>query len=411
MPDFDREIPAFVIKLFRQLRRYGITLGIYDYAELRAALCQGFGLESREALFEVCCLLWAKSLQDKQRIRDVFDTTLAELPDWRLPQHSADDNSEGEPHEADDAIRRTGHPLPSTAKDDERGDTRIVTRPVSRELPPIEFDDCGIRKEKFILEPVFPVSHREILHMWRNLRQPVRDGLSIEPDISATINKICRTGVVSEVVLLPRRNNIVKLLMLIDRRGSMSPFHRFVDDLCSVISTAGRFENISTYYFQNTPVEGADRTVLSKAPNTPYPDFGPLLKEIVPCNEGYLYIKSDFSELIPTSKALAQCDDKTAVVIISEAGAARNSYNLYRILDTLAFLKALRQHTHRCVWLNPLPEEYWRYYEGYDFLTRKNNTATQISRFVPMFSLEKNGIQRAVETLRRHYWVNESVII
>ena len=416
MPNFsvNRAIPNIIIKLFRQLHRYGILLGIDDYKELRVALCQGFGLESREALIELCCLLWAKSLQDRQRIRDVFDATLIELPDWSLSQHSFEDNLVmGEPdNDKTEDVARQEYCLSGGDMNDEHGNTRIVTQPVSSELPPVEFNDWVIRKEKFILDPVFPVSHREVLQVWRHIRWSVREGPSIEPDIGATIDKISRTGVVSEVVLLPRRHNIVRLIMLIDRKGSMSPFHRFVDDVCNVIGKAEHFENISKYYFQNAPVEGADRSVLTKVSNIPFPDFGPLLKEIVPYSEGFLYVKPDFSELIPIGKALAKCDGKTAVIIFSDAGAARNSYNLYRILDTLSFLKALGQQTHRYVWLNPLPEEYWTHYDqGNNFLNRKNNTATQISRFVPMFTLDKNGMQKALGMIKRNHLLNESMVI
>ena len=80
---------------------------------------------------------------------------------------------------------------------------------------------------------------------------------------------------------------------------------------------------------------------------------------------------------------------------MSDGGAARQHYNVLRLLDTLAFLKALRIYTSTVIWLNPLPpretqiSDYW-----------VNTTAAQIARHIPMFPLNRRGLYQAINVLR-----------
>jgi uncharacterized protein with von Willebrand factor type A (vWA) domain len=87
------------------------------------------------------------------------------------------------------------------------------------------------------------------------------------------------------------------------------------------------------------------------------------------------------------------------VVVISDAGAVRKYYNVVRLLDTISFIKALRAYTLNYVWLNPLPKSYW-----------KDNTAAEIARHVPMFPLNREGIQQAVNVLRGHQYIIEKLL-
>jgi len=77
-------------------------------------------------------------------------------------------------------------------------------------------------------------------------------------DHTATV----RPGVVSPPVLRPRRRNRAKLLLLVDRQGSMAPFHSYVDEVCRAIRGAGRLRQVDLFYFHDTPLEGADSSVL-----------------------------------------------------------------------------------------------------------------------------------------------------
>ena len=60
-------------------------------------------------------------------------------------------------------------------------------------------------------------------------------------------------GVATPPVLVPRRRNAVRLLMLIDRHGSMTPFHGYVDYVVGAIRDAGRIDDVQAVYFHDLP--------------------------------------------------------------------------------------------------------------------------------------------------------------
>jgi len=193
--------------------------------------------------------------------------------------------------------------------------------------------------------------------------------------------------------LIPRRRNTARLLLLVDRQGSMTPFHRFCDEVCKAIQQAGKLEQVALYYFHDTLAEGADESVLVHLVDQPFPTMDRILPLISPLQAGDLYEYNDPELLSPQPlERVLQLDALGAsVVIMSDAGAARGHYDTQRLLNTIAFLKALRLYTLQYVWLNPLPKNY-RYW--------KNSTAEQIARHVSMFSIDRDGMYRAVNVLQ-----------
>jgi hypothetical protein len=244
-------------------------------------------------------------------------------------------------------------------------------------------------EKKFLLMPEFPVGFREVVQIWRRLRQPVREGPATEMDLEATIHLRSHTGVVSPVVLVPPRRNTARLLLLVDRQGSMAPFHRFVEEVCTAIRQAGRLKHVAQYYFHDVPAAGADELVLEALQPSLFPTLDPVLPRIQPLKKGYVYRDPSLLEPYPLPEVLKTTTTSTAVVLLSDAGAAHRRYEILRLLDTIAFLKALRSHTSRIVWINPMPAKYWTF-----------STAEQIARHIPMFALDKPGMSRAVNVLR-----------
>jgi uncharacterized protein with von Willebrand factor type A (vWA) domain len=80
-----------------------------------------------------------------------------------------------------------------------------------------------------------------------------------------------------------------------------------------------------------------------------------------------------------------------SVLIISDGGAARGYYDGMRVGDTKTFLQTLSTYTYLYAWLNPMPQNRW--------LT---TTAEDIANMVPMFPLEREGLEDAVNILRGH---------
>jgi uncharacterized protein with von Willebrand factor type A (vWA) domain len=366
-------------KLFQELRRRKFRLGPDDYEAVRQALRVGFGWSSREALCELCCALWAKSRQEQDILIALFDKL--ELPEWVLFADSVLDTEEAQVV-----------PLETPGSQEAQS---LLTIEARSSLPPISLSDVQHSKRHFLLAPQFPLNYREIAQVWRHLRRPIRQGSLLEIDVEATVARRCRMGIPSSVVLIPRRRNTTRLFLLVDRRGSMTPFHRFCDEVCKAIQQAGKLEQVALYFFQNLPAEGADESVLELVADQPFPTMDKILSLISPLQTGDIY-KPDDPKLIvplPLEKALQQYASGASVVILSDAGAARGHYNTERLLNTVAFLKALRSYTLQYVWLNPLPKSY-RYW--------KNSTAEQIARHIPMFSLDRDGMYQAVNVLRGH---------
>lgn len=177
----------------------------------------------------------------------------------------------------------------------------------------------------------------------------------------------------------------------------MAPFHMFVDEVCRGIREAGNLERVELFYFHDTPVEGVDETVLEGLPQQLFPTLDPILTGITASSAGFVYEDPDLLSLRSLDKVLQTLGTSAAVVIISDAGAARRRYDPLRLLDTLAFFKSLRCYTHRYVWLNPLSKDDWH-----------DSTAAELARHIPMLSLDQAGMYQAVNLLRGQPYFVES---
>ena len=393
----DKPIPEFLETLFNQLRRRRFPLGTDDYSALQRALKSGFGWSSPQALRTLCGALWAKSRKEQEILNGLFDQL--PLEDWLLPELVESEPTDSPTDLNTETSSASSIPRPLKEKPDDTDDeeeqsesetTTVVTQfQQGLRLPRIGLGDTKFPEFNFVFVPQFPLTYREVAQAWRRLRQPVRYGPPTELDIEATVQQCSRSGLISQPILLPRRRNTARLLMLIDVQGSMLPFQRYVTEVCQAIEQAGNLETVARYYFHDVPIEGADETVLDELPDDLFPTLDPILPNIIPTKQGVIYRTPDLLSSQSIAKMLTDQADDTAVVLLSDAGAARRKYDTLRLLDTVAFMKALRHHTKRYVWLNPLPRPYWL-----------NSTASQIARHVPMFPLDQAGMYHAVNCLR-----------
>ncbi|WP_235006847.1 hypothetical protein [Calothrix rhizosoleniae] len=212
---------------------------------------------------------------------------------------------------------------------------------------------------KHLTRDFFPITQRQMKQMWRYLRRPVREGKATELDVEATVNQIGHKGILLEPVLVPPRVNRAELLLLIDQDGSMVPFHTLSHRLAETALRGGRLGSAGIYYFHNCPVEYLYRD--------PYHQQGELVSDIV----------------------THVCSEQTAVLIFSDAGAARRGYSEERYKLTKEFLAQLQQQVRYIAWLNPMPRKRWF-----------GTTADKIVRLVPMFEVSRAGLQDAISVLR-----------
>jgi uncharacterized protein with von Willebrand factor type A (vWA) domain len=388
------EPELFVWALFQQLLRRGFAVGPQEYRALRDALRQGFGWSSRGELREVFCALWAKSREERAVMAALFDQQV--VSDWNvgLPTPAPAGGLGGGATGVAGAPSGDAAPLADS-------EAASLTPPPSEEppappatvstgrLPSLTLGELPALPYAHVFLPQYPVGYRTVAQAWRRLRWPVREGPATELDVEATVRRRSQQGVVSPPVLRPRRRNRARLLLLVDRQGSMAPFHSYVDMVVETIGQAGRLRRVARFYFHDTPLEGADTTLLDSLQGQLFPRLDPVLAEVPALLEGELFDEPELVAPRPARAALAEHAPGAAVVIVSDGGAARGRYDLLRLLDTVAFLKGLRAFTSRIVWLNPLPAAAWT-----------GSTAAQLARHLPMFPMDRDGMHRAVNVLR-----------
>ncbi|MCA1905174.1 MAG: VWA domain-containing protein [Desulfarculus sp.] len=207
---------------------------------------------------------------------------------------------------------------------------------------------------------------RQIKVALKKLRQFAKEGPEDELDVDATIDKTCREAGEIELVFTRARKNKVKVLLLMDSGGSMSPYARLVDRLFSAAHQMSHFRDFKAYYFHN-------------------------------CIYQDIYKDIYTSEAEPTAGLLKNLDGDYKVILVgdaymapSELFSAGGAIDYFYHNDTpgLEWLRRIADHFRYCVWLNPLPQRAWIH-----------PTIRTISQTFPMFPLTLDGVEDAVKAL------------
>ncbi|MEH2089088.1 hypothetical protein [Nostoc sp.] len=356
------ELP--LLELFTQLREAGLPLGIDEYRLFLTALQEGFGTTNQEALAELCRTLWVKSQDEEHLFNYHFQQVITEPYPVKPFVRKEEEKTSSRMQEAVESDDNYSPDLLNTTP---------ATVPVSSELMEVQ-DEMQVaeavqittqKNEEITVnrftetDEYFPVTRRQMKQSWRHLRRMVRQGLPTELDIEATIEQVVRQGVLLEPVLMPSRVNRTELLLLIDHKGSMVPFHALSQRLAQTALRGGRLGKASIYYFHNCPTK-------------------------------YLYYDQTRQKAEPATDFLAQLrPERSAVLIFSDGGAARGGFSLERLELTQKFLDQLKQRSRYIAWLNPMATERWF-----------GTTAGEIARLVPMFEVSRQGFDGAIDVLR-----------
>jgi len=377
-----------LLELFTQLREAGLPLGIDEYKLLLQALQQGFGTRDRLSLKRLCQAVWVKSVADRHLFDYYFDMIVERVeegdrtldPDGgkggdrsfddrdrsMIPEQTESTDETTTPELAEETpklgetTQTESTPEPIMGKGESTASTNIKEE-VQVGKSVVQFIDKNdeIPDRSVILTgEYFPLTRRQMKQSWRYLRRPIREGASVELDVEATVKQIGQQGMLRELVLVPRRVNRAKLMLSIDRDGSMVPFHALSQRLAETALRGGRLGSADIYYFHNCPID-------------------------------YLYRDRYHQEGEAISSILDRISERTAVLIFSDGGAARGGYSPDRVELTEEFLEQLKTKVRYIAWLNPMPESRW---EG--------TTAGEIAGMVPMFAVSRSGLQSAINVLR-----------
>ena len=383
-------LPPFLQQLVVQLRRRRLQVGIDDVQALRGALRAGFGLSSRDELRELCVSLWAKSPAEAEIVRAAF-ARMDNLAEWKVFDQAehlvplarqvppAFGEEQQVPRAALGEALQVGDPTGTIAVQGFDAGSSVGPQALR----------TGARDRGLVLVPQYPLTAREVAQAWRHLRRPVRTGPAIELDIAATIRERGRRGVATPPVLVPRRRNAVQLLMLIDRHGSMTPFHGYIDHVVAAIRGAGRIDDVRAAYFHDLPGSVKDKAALEQMDDPFGLDLDGVLGLIGPLRGGRIYDDPGLTSPQSLDALLAESTQATVILVISDAGAARRQFDIVRLLETVAMVKALRADSGGVAWLNPAPLSWW-----------SGTTAGQLARYIPMYELSARGLGQAVDALR-----------
>jgi uncharacterized protein len=395
------ELP--LLAFFDELRtQAGLPLGVDEYVGLLQALQAGFGLQGEEDLRRLCYLLWTNNLQEQKVLDYYFDlmvgqrraaanraTADAEIAAHPSPgEKSAADGASAVPPAppAFDSNPSASHAVPPSSKPVPDGANQAASSaadggaPVAAGIearrhlesaiaqPQLDIDmvqafrsiQASLQDQTFIFTGEYlPVTSRQMKQAWRHLRSLVRSGPRVVLNVPRTVENIACDGLLIEPVLDPLRTNRIEVLLLVDRKGSMVPFHLIAESLVESAQKGGRLAQAGAYYFYNLPRDCLYLT--------------PALVKAEP-------LQAIYNRIHP---------DHTAVLIFSDAGAARGRINDQRVALTEAFIRHMNRFVRRAVWINPMPRDRWT-----------DTSAEKIKEFIHMYEFSRQDLYRAIDDLR-----------
>jgi uncharacterized protein with von Willebrand factor type A (vWA) domain len=375
---------APLLDLLSELQRRNYPLGVSDYLLALDALAGGWRVSSREELIFLCQTLWAKSPEEQAQVAEALDHLLpkrlteAELLDLApaaetpremsqpvIPPDARATSTETSAKPPNmDAPRPEPQPEASSSSESvEAAESRMAFKRAAGAASSTA-GIAGFEEKRWNANPKIdyigslPVTRRQMKRAWRYLRRMRRIGTPVELDVQATIEQTHRYGVFIKPVLIARRTNTARLLILSDEGGSMVPFRRVTEPLLESAMQSG-LASVAIFFFHD---------VINK----------------------YLYKDPSLTRPEPLDRILAS-DKWTGILIISDGGAARGNFDEHRVKQTEQFVKSLKRAANNVAWLNPTPQSRWQ---------RTTAGALPVRCGVPMFMLDRAGLDLALDALR-----------
>lgn len=202
----------------------------------------------------------------------------------------------------------------------------------------------------------------------KDLRKQGRPEFSIEK----TIQKTCENGGDLDLVFAPSRKNQLKLMLLMDVGGSMTPHAERVSKLFSAAHQLNHFKEFHYYYFHNIVYD-------------------------------YVYQDAGFTRKLSLDRLTKKISRDTKVIFVGDAamnpyelfGASGRYYSYYfkdqdipKSRSGIEALLFLLDYYKSSIWLNPDDPRYWG-----------ATTCEAIADRVSMFFLSVDGLTRGVREL------------
>lgn len=225
----------------------------------------------------------------------------------------------------------------------------------------------GYRSDETLGVRQFEVALRRLRHFSTRL-----DGVKDQLDLDDTIKETCNNAGRLKLVWTRPRKNSVKVIVLMDVGGSMTPYANICSQLFSAVHKSSHFKDLQFYYFHNCIYD--------------------LL---------YLDASNDPRKAVKTEDILRSLNSDYKVVIIGDAAMAPSELmmidgNIYWDMGNdepgITWLQRIAKKFPYNVWLNPLPETDWERVHGYQ-------TLKMVRDIYPMFELTLEGLDRAIKKI------------
>ncbi|MBR7089114.1 MAG: VWA domain-containing protein [Lachnospiraceae bacterium] len=217
------------------------------------------------------------------------------------------------------------------------------------------------RDDRVMTNRQFQLAFRRLRQFSSRLDTPER-----ELDIDKTVDETCNQGGVLKIEMRKPRKNSVKLLLLMDSGGTMIPYSQLLNDLFQAVNKSNHYKEVKCYYFHNC--------IYSHVYKTPECENG----DWVETRWLFRNTDSDYKVIIVGDAAMAPEE------LYSDTGNYRGPNDG---LSGEEWLKSLKRHYKKVVWLNPKMapgNAPWREAE------------TAVKQMFPMYKLSVKGLDQAM---------------
>lgn len=197
------------------------------------------------------------------------------------------------------------------------------------------------------------------------IRQVVREGPKDNLDVEGTIDATCRNAGELEFIWERARKKRIKLLLLMDAGGTMTPHTELVSRLFSAAKDI--VKDLKFYYFHN-------------------------------CIYQELYTDIGQMTAVPTRKVLDQTGRNYKVILVGDAYMAPSElmspngaidYWYRNDRPGIEWLMDIRRRFRKVIWLNPEPSSWWP----------SVPTTRMIQKIFPMYELTLEGMRAGARAL------------
>jgi len=207
---------------------------------------------------------------------------------------------------------------------------------------------------------------RQIKVALKKLRRFTREGPEDELDVDGTVDKTCKNAGEIELVFQRERKNTVKVLLLMDSGGSMTPWSNLVSRLFSAAHQMSHFRDLKALYFHNCVYQDLYKDIYNSESE---PTAG-LLQNL----------SADYKVIVVGDAYMAPSE------LFSAGGAIDYYYHNER--PGMEWLQRIADHFRHVVWLNPMPERAWFH-----------TTISAVAKLFPMYPMTLDGLEDAVQKL------------